>query len=78
MIRMVRPFFGVYLLLFFWTGFVQSAQQIDQEQAGVPIMVLEESTHDFGEVSEGDVVTHDFRVVNKGAAALEIKNVKPG
>ena len=53
-------------------------EEANQGPVVAPIMVLEESTYDFGEVSEGDVVTHDFRVVNKGAVPLEIKGVKPG
>jgi len=55
-----------------------TSEEANQGQAGVPIIVLEEPTYDFGQVSEGEVITHDFRVVNQGTAPLEIKNVKPG
>ena len=80
MIRMFRTFLGACLFLVFWTGFIQAAEEANQGQgqAGVPMIVVEEPTYDFGQVSEGEVVTHDFRVVNKGTAPLEIKNVKPG
>jgi len=78
MIRIVRTFFGVSLFLVFWVGFVQAAEEAKKEQVAVPIIVVEESTYDFGQISEGEVVTHDFRVLNQGAAPLEIKNVKPG
>lgn len=78
MIRGVGTFLGACFFLVFWSGLARSAEDAGQGQAGGPIMVLEESTHDFGRVSEGEVVIHDFRVVNKGTAPLEIKNVKPG
>ena len=41
-------------------------------------MVLEEQKFDFGEVKEGEVISHDFKVLNQGDQTLEIKNVKPG
>lgn len=78
MIRIVRTFLGACLVLVFWMGLSQAAEEVKKEQAAVPIVVVEESNYDFGQVSEGEVVTHEFRVLNKGTAPLEIKNVKPG
>jgi len=43
-----------------------------------PSMVLPESSFDFGEVDEGRVVEHTFRVLNKGTQPLEIRKVNPG
>ncbi len=43
-----------------------------------PVVEVEESTYDFKQVSQGEIVKHDFRVFNRGDAALEIKKVKPG
>ena len=57
-----------------WVGFVQAAQ----EKEAVPIIEVEKPTYDFGQVSQGEIVKHDFRVFNRGSASLEIKNVKPG
>ena len=43
-----------------------------------PSMFLPESSFDFGEVEEGKVVEHTFRVLNKGNQPLEINKVNPG
>lgn len=36
-----------------------------------------ETTHDFGEITEGDIVTHTFRFKNVGDAPLLLTRVKP-
>ena len=41
-----------------------------------PKMVLEEKTYDAGEVREGEILEHEFRVLNAGDSPLEIKNVR--
>ena len=54
---------------------------IIQAEAGkktVPIIEVENPTYDFGQVNQGAIVKHDFRVFNRGSAPLEIKKVKPG
>jgi len=43
-----------------------------------PVIEIDAPTHDFGQVTEGEIVKHDFRVLNRGGTALEIKHVKPG
>jgi len=43
-----------------------------------PSMFLPESAFDFGDVDEGRVVEHTFRVLNKGNQPLEIRKVNPG
>ena len=43
-----------------------------------PAMSVSESTHDFGEVTEGAEVTHDFLVKNTGSGSLQIEQVRPG
>ncbi len=57
-----------------WSGFSQSKE----EKRAAPVMEVEMPTYDFDQVSEGDIVKHDFRVLNRGTAPLEIKNVEPG
>ena len=47
-------------------------------QAPAPHLVLEEPTFDAGEVREGSHVSHDFTIVNKGKATLQIHKVSPG
>jgi hypothetical protein len=50
---------------------VSLAQEISR-----PKMVLEEETFDAGEVREGGIIAHEFRVLNAGDSPLEIKNVR--
>lgn len=42
-----------------------------------PVLELGESSYDFGEVPEGDVVSHDFIVKNTGKGELKINKVSP-
>ena len=58
------------LLLVMWTG-PSGAQE-------GPAIEIDATTHDFGQVTEGEVVKNDFRVLNRGGIPLEIKDVKPG
>jgi len=71
-------FFGGMLLgclaLMVVAGFTQAAE----EQKAVAAIEIEEPAYDFRQVSQGEVVKHDFRVFNRGSAPLEIKSVKPG
>ncbi|OEU47344.1 MAG: hypothetical protein BA872_00675 [Desulfobacterales bacterium C00003060] len=62
------------LALIVMAGFAQSAE----EKEAIPIIKVEMPTYDFRQVSQGEVVKHDFRVFNRGSAPLEIKNVRPG
>ncbi|MBW1744455.1 MAG: DUF1573 domain-containing protein [Deltaproteobacteria bacterium] len=39
---------------------------------------MENANYEFDQVTQGEVVKHDFRVFNRGEAPLEIKSVKPG
>ena len=78
MTRTLRTVFWACLVFTCGIGWVHGAQEVAQEQTAVPVIVVKETTFDFGQVSEGDVVTHDFQVLNQGTAPLEIKKVKPG
>jgi len=40
-----------------------------------PIIHIDPITHTFPPVFEGETVSHDFKVENKGSADLEIKDV---
>jgi hypothetical protein len=55
-----------------------TAGAVEEASQPVPLIEIQESTHNFGQVSQGADVLHDFRVVNKGNAPLEIQSVKPG
>ncbi|RLB31632.1 MAG: hypothetical protein DRH20_15565 [Deltaproteobacteria bacterium] len=45
---------------------------------GGPRMVLKETTFDFKEVDEGEIIEHSFVVLNQGDQPLQISRVKPG
>jgi hypothetical protein len=62
------------LVVMVWAGVPQAAEE---NEAG-PIIEIENSTYDFQQIPQGEVVKHDFRVFNRGSAPLEIKSVKPG
>jgi hypothetical protein len=47
-------------------------------EAKGPQMVLKERVFDFGQVKEGELLVHDFVVLNEGDETLEIRDVKPG
>ena len=48
------------------------------QQTSGPKMVLPETLYNAQEVKQGDVVKHDFPVLNEGDQPLEIKRVQPG
>jgi hypothetical protein len=78
MIKFVKAVLILVLFAVVWMGSVYGAEEGATEQAAAPLIVLNEPIYHFGEVSEGEVVKHDFRVLNNGTAPLEIKKVKPG
>lgn len=64
-------FFSISLVgLYLATGWAQ--------QARGPKMVLPEKLYEAQAVKQGDIVTHDFPVLNEGDQPLEIKRVQPG
>jgi hypothetical protein len=48
------------------------------EGAPAPSIVIPETTHDFGDLSEDKDYLHNFKIKNVGNAVLEIKKVLPG
>ncbi len=61
------------LLLALSITFNVSAQDISKETA--PVLQLEESTFDFGDLKQGDKVSHEFILKNDGKSPLVISNV---
>ena len=45
---------------------------------GVPNVVIESLTHDFGEIKSGVPISHSFKIKNTGSAELKIYSVSPG
>ena len=43
-----------------------------------PQLVIDSSSHDVGDVWEGEEILHSFIIKNTGTAQLDIKNVKAG
>ena len=48
------------------------------QQTHGPKMVLPEKLYKAQAVKQGDIVTHEFPVLNEGDQPLEIKKVQPG
>jgi hypothetical protein len=48
------------------------------QQTRGPKMVLPEKLYEAQAVKQGDIVTHEFPVLNQGDQSLEIKKVQPG
>lgn len=46
--------------------------------AGSAQMQVPEPRFDFGEVGEGEIVSHEFKILNVGSEALRISEVRPG
>jgi len=63
-----------FFVLIVWAGYTQA----EVEKGASPIIEIEMPTYDFGRAPQGEVLRHDFRVFNRGAAPLDIKSVKPG
>lgn len=62
--------FVVIVLLFVYSPFVFS-----QDSGGK--MILDEPDFNHGNVNEGEIIEHTFKVLNRGTAALEIIQVEP-
>jgi hypothetical protein len=72
--KVLRAILLACLVMMVWAGSTQAAE----ENEAVPIIEIENPTYDFQQIPQGEVVKHDFRVLNRGGAPLEIKSVKPG
>jgi hypothetical protein len=49
-----------------------------EAQTTAPEAFLPEAQHQFGTVVEGEIVRHDFILLNKGNADLKIEKIKTG
>lgn len=64
----------LYLIAFVLMGSVALAQTV-AKQIG-PVITWEKASHDFGKITQGDVVEHTFRFTNTGNEPLIITNVQ--
>lgn len=68
---MKKLIFVLFLGLFASTAFAQTESK-DEKQAKI---VFEVSSHDFGDIKQGDQVEYVFKFENKGTAPLVLTNV---
>ncbi len=52
------------------------SKMTEAEKAKAPVAVFENTTFDFGTISEGDVIDHNYKLTNTGKTDLIIRNVK--
>jgi Protein of unknown function (DUF1573) len=62
-------FFGLIAMAL--TGFAQAPSATPKA-----VITFEKSTHDFGDITQGDVVSHTFKFKNTGNAPLIISDVQ--
>jgi len=74
MMRVLKGILCQCLVLMVWVGLTHATG----EKEAIPVIEIEGAIYDFHQVTQGEVVKHDFRVFNCGNAPLQIKNVKPG
>jgi hypothetical protein len=70
--KMKRLFIVLLSFCFFANAF---AQEKETEQVEGPKIVFEESVHNFGDINQGDVVSHTFKFTNEGTEPLVLSNV---
>ena len=58
--------------------YISTVQAEDEQGAGMPQLTVKERIHDFGTAVEGEKITHDFVLQNRGTSVLEIQKVKTG
>ncbi len=68
----------VVFFVFWSAAFLSCIPGVGNTQTAVPHLVIEEPVFDAGEVKEGTRISHDFTIVNKGKATLQIQKVSPG
>ncbi|MEM7372268.1 MAG: DUF1573 domain-containing protein [Bacteroidota bacterium] len=74
-------FFTPFLLALFTMVFAQSSFMPGQgslvfEEKGIAVSAWEADTHDFGEIPQGEAVSHRFVFTNTGNKALTIEKVE--
>lgn len=74
---MKNLFLGVICLLIISSySFGQSTQATEKAKVNGPIITWEKSTHEFGDIFQGDKVEHKYAFTNTGNEPLIITNVQ--
>lgn len=69
---------SVFYILCWSSMFLLCIPWVANSQTAAPALFMEEHTFDTGEVKEGTRISHDFIIVNRGKATLQIHKVSPG
>lgn len=64
----------LFMALAFMVFSVQ-AQEQEKEKADGPVLTFEQSSKDFGDITQGEKVEHVFKLENTGNSPLVISNV---
>jgi hypothetical protein len=67
-----RILFVAAILLILYSSSFSWAQE-----PGTPNMIIPDKIYDAGEVDEGTVIEHTFKVMNQGDGLLKVRDVKP-
>ena len=65
----------VFLFTMVLAVFSANAQEEEKPEVKGPVITFEESSKDFGDITQGDKVEHVFKLENTGIAPLVISNV---
>ena len=65
----------VFLIAMLVVVFAARAQEEEKPATKGPVITFEESSKDFGDITQGDKVEHVFKLENTGKAPLVISNV---
>jgi hypothetical protein len=68
--------FLAIVLLAATTLFAQESKPAPAAKEDGPVLTLEKTTHDFGDIYQGDVVEHVFKFTNTGNQPLIITNIQ--
>lgn len=63
-------------LMFVFGAYAQQSENEEKKKVNGPAITFEESTHDFGDIYQGDKVQHVFTFENTGTEPLIITNVQ--
>ena len=69
---------AVAYTLIFAVSYISTVQAQNEQGTGMPQLTIKEKIHDFGTAVEGEKITHDFVLKNRGTSVIEIKKVKTG
>jgi len=62
----------IFALIFVYSNFALS------QEGRAPKILINAPEFYFGEVKEGEIITHTYQVLNQGNEPLAIEKVKPG